>query len=221
MCNERRLSACVLANGEYQHDDRLLALVQRVDLVIAADGGANWLARHGLVPDVLVGDMDSVGDEIRNCVERDGGLLVMAEREKDETDLELALLEAVGMGAQEITILGALGGRVDHALANVCLLAMPALRGKDVRLYDGATLLWLADARTEIRGQPGDLVSLIPFGQDVHGVRTSGLQYPLHGETLRFGPARGISNVLTEPLATVEPGLGTLLVAHTRRDDGE
>ncbi|MGC9358835.1 MAG: thiamine diphosphokinase [Anaerolineae bacterium] len=221
MGNERHLSACILANGEYQHEERLLGIVKQVHLLIAADGGANWLARHELAPDILVGDMDSVDEGVKNSVEKHGGRLVMAKREKDETDLELALLEAVAMHAEKITILGAFGGRVDHALANVCLLAMPALRGVDVRLYDGITFLWLAIARTEIHGEPGDLVSLIPLGRDAHGVRTSGLQYALHGETLRFGPARGMSNVLTEPVATVEVGLGELLVAHTPRDDRE
>jgi len=221
MGNEPPLTACVLANGEYQCHDRLVRLARQVDLLIAADGGANWLVKHGLVPHVLVGDMDSVTEEVRSTVEQHGVRLVMAKREKDETDLELALQEAVAMHAETITILGAFGGRVDHALANVCLLAMPALRGMDVRLYDGTTFLWLAVARTEILGEPGDLVSLIPFGKDAHGVRTSGLQYALHGETLRFGPARGVSNVLNEPIATVDPGLGTLLVAHTPQDRGE
>ncbi|MCD6302369.1 MAG: thiamine diphosphokinase [Anaerolineae bacterium] len=217
MSLERHVSACVLANGDYRHDERLLDIVQRGDLLIAADGGANWLARHGLVPDVLVGDMDSVSREVRRSVEQRGGRLVTAQREKDETDLELALLEAVALGSETITILGVFGGRVDHAIANICLLAMPALRGKDVRLYDGMTFVWLMDGVTEIRGQPGDLVSLIPFGQDVHGVRTLGLRYALHGETLLFGAARGVSNVLTECVATVEVGLGRLLVTHTPR----
>ena len=184
-------------------------------MVIAADGGANWLAAQGLLPDVLVGDMDSVTDEVSAATEVQGGRLVTAPQAKDETDLELALLEAVAMGAQRITVLGALGGRIDHALANVHLLALTALRGRDVRLYDGTSYLWLADSRTRVQGEPGDLVSLIPLGGDVRGVRTQGLAYPLRGETLFVGPARGTSNVMTGDEATIALEAGTLLVAHT------
>ena len=209
------IKACVLANGEYRHPERLVRVVQEADVVIAADGGANWLAAQGLVPDVLVGDMDSVTDEVRAVIEVQGGRLVTAPQAKDETDLELALLEAVAMDVQQITVLGALGGRIDHALANVQLLALTALRGRDVRLYDGTSYLWLADSRTRVQGEPGDLVSLIPLGGDVRGVRTQGLAYPLRGETLFVGPARGTSNVMTGDEATIALEAGTLLVAHT------
>jgi thiamine pyrophosphokinase len=209
------IKACVLANGEYRHPERLVRVVQEADVVIAADGGANWLAAQGLVPDVLVGDMDSVTDEVRAVIEVQGGRLVTAPQAKDETDLELALLEAVAMDVQQITVLGALGGRIDHALANVQLLALTALRGRDVRLYDGTSYLWLTDSRTRVQGEPGDLVSLIPLGGDVRGVRTQGLAYPLRGETLFVGPARGTSNVMTGDEATIALEAGTLLVAHT------
>ena len=207
--------ACILANGEYRHEERLLPLVREADLVIAADGGANWLAAQGLIPDILVGDMDSIADEVRATIGAQGARLVTAPRGKDETDLELALLEAVAMDVQQITVLGALGGRIDHALANVHLLALTALRGRDVRLYDGTSYLWLAQEQTRVQGEPADLVSLIPLGGDVRGVRTQGLAYPLRGETLFVGPARGTSNVMTGDEATIALEAGTLLVAHT------
>ena len=209
------INACVLANGEYRHPERLMHVVRKADVLIAADGGANWLATQGLVPNVLVGDMDSVTDQARAAIERQGGRLVTAPRAKDETDLELALLEAVDMGAQQITVLGALGGRIDHALANVYLLALRALRGLDVHLYDGTTYLWLTESWTRVYGERDDLVSLIPLGGDVQGVHTSGLAYPLRGETLYMGPARGVSNVMTETEAIIEVAAGLLLVAHT------
>jgi len=198
-----------------------LPIVTAADMVIAADGGANWLAEHSLVPHVLVGDMDSVSQEVRDRVESHGGRLVTAQRAKDETDLELALLEAVALGAQQITVLGALGGRIDHTLANVHLLAMPALHSRDVRLYDGVTFLWLTDGQTRVQGEQGDVVSLIPLSDDVQGIRTQGLAYPLRSETLFLGPARGISNVMTEAEATIELEAGLLLIAHTPRVDLE
>ncbi|MBM3190054.1 MAG: thiamine diphosphokinase, partial [Chloroflexi bacterium] len=128
---------------------------------------------------------------------------------------ELALLEAAAMGATRITLLGALGGRVDHQIANLMLLAMPQLAGIETVIYDGRSRVLLADGEATLRGEVGDTVSLIPLGGDAEGIETSGLQYPLRDETLRFGPARGVSNVLVAPIARITARSGRLLVVHT------
>jgi thiamine pyrophosphokinase len=145
--------------------------------------------------------------------------------DKDESDTELALLAAVEAGAERITILGGLGGeRIDHALANVALLQHPALDQRDARLYDeaGARLSLLVGpdrhglpGARELSGRAGDLVSLIPLGESARDVTTEGLRYPLSGDKLVAGRARGISNVRTGPTARVWVGSGRLLVIET------
>jgi len=205
----------IALNGEYQHEERLLLLAQEADGLIAADGGANWLVAHDLTPSLLVGDLDSVRPLLLADLRQRGVAVEQHSPRKDATDAELALLRAVEMGATRITLIGALGGRIDHALGNIGLLALPGLECRDVAIFDG--LSWLRLVRQEIvlRGQPGDTVSLIPWGGDAEGIVTEGLEYPLRGETLQLGPARGVSNVMTASTARVSLCGGALLVIHT------
>ena len=158
---------------------------------------------------VVVGDLDSLrrktpGAEIRR-----------ASPDKDETDLELALLLAAERGATWIRVIGATGGRLDHTLGNVMLLALPALRGLDIRIVSDRQETRLIETHAVIEGAAGDTLSLLPLGGDAEGVRTEGLKYPLRGDTLYFGPARGVSNVLTGRRAEVWIERGRLLAVHT------
>lgn len=152
--------------------------------------------------------------------EADGTPTLKAHTDKDETDLELALAQALAAGPQEIVICAALGGRTDHLLANVLLLARPDLRDRRVLLADGAEVVRLLrgpdaarePARLALAGAPGDLVTLLPFGSDAVGVSTRGLRYPLRDETLFAGRTRGVSNVLAQSQAEVVLRHGMLLV---------
>jgi thiamine pyrophosphokinase len=207
----------VVANGEFRHTARLRQVIATAEVVIAADGGANWLAAQELRPQVLVGDLDSVRAAVLRDLEAGPCRVERYSPHKDETDTELALCEAVALGATRITLLGALGGRIDHELANILLLTLPALAGVETVIYDGRSYLWLAREHTTVCGEAGDTLSLIPLAGDVEGICTTGLEYPLRGETLRFGPARGVSNVLTGAQARLTWRVGTLLVLHTPR----
>jgi thiamine pyrophosphokinase len=205
----------VVANGTFAHPERLTPILERADQVIAADGGGNWLYSQGLIPDLVVGDLDSIASDVLAAFQAHGCELQQHRPDKDETDTELALLAARERGATRIMLLGALGGRIDHALANVLLLAMPQLQGSEVSIFDGTSFLSLARKEALISGEIGDLVSLIPWGGAAQGIRTEGLRYPLHEESLCAGPARGVSNVLVQPQARVTLEAGALLVIHT------
>jgi thiamine pyrophosphokinase len=148
----------------------------------------------------------------------------MARPDKDESDTELALRLAIEAGAEEATLVGALGGpRLDHALANIGLLALAEREGIRARLVDAAVRVSLILApgpggepvEAILRGRPGDLVSLLVPGEDVEGVTTSGLRYPLAEEPLRSGPARGLSNVRLTGAARVTVRRGRLLVVES------
>ncbi|HET7702964.1 MAG TPA: thiamine diphosphokinase [Candidatus Limnocylindrales bacterium] len=190
---------------------------EAIDWVVAADGGARHARTFARRIDLWVGDGDSLGDDGVAALERDGVPVRRAAVDKDETDTELALLAAAGAGASRITIVGALGGpRLDHGLANIWLLAHPAIQGLDVRIVDAAVRIRLAGAgRTDLAGRAGDLVSLLPFGGDATGVRTTGLRYPLHDEPLPSGPSRGMSNIRVGEDASIVVGSGRLLVLET------
>jgi thiamine pyrophosphokinase len=195
-----------------------------VALVIAADGGAEACPGLGMTPDLVVGDGDSLGPEGLDRLARAGVPVELADVDKDESDLELALAAAVRRGADRVTIVGAFGGdRVDHELANIALLAHPAIEGAAVVLLDPRGRLSLVRApapdggpvHRELPGPVGALVSLLPAGPGVEGVTTTGLRYALRDEPLPFGPARGLSNVRTDPRAAVSVRRGLLLVVES------
>lgn len=189
------------------------------DLVVAADGGARLARALGLVPHIVVGDADSLDDETTRWLGEHRAALLRHPAAKDETDLELALLYAAEAGAEEILVLGALGGRPDHLLANLQLLAHPRLVGRNVRLLgaDCEAFLLRGGEQGRVRGRPGDTVSLLPLSGAAGGIHTAGLRWELRGETLRFGIARGVSNEMTAPQAHVRLEKGLLLVVHLVR----
>jgi thiamine pyrophosphokinase len=209
------MKVVVVAGG--QPDPRDADLLADADLLIAADAGACWLDELGRTPDVLVGDLDSIGETLLARLVAAGVEVDHHAAEKDESDAELALARAVASGAGEIVILGALAGeRLDHELANLLLIADPAWRssGRDLRIVSGATTvraLHGAD-RLGLEGKRGDIVTLLPVGGDAQGVTTDGLAYPLSDEELRFGRSRGLSNVVQRAGASGWLTSGTLLV---------
>ena len=188
------------------------AVVAAAELLIAADGGATSLLRANLLPNIVIGDLDSLDQAGHAALAAHQVELRRYPREKDETDFELALLFAAEQGATRIDVFGALGGRWDHTLANVWLLAHPALLGSQVRLLADQQVLSLVRTQAVIEGQRGDTVSLIPLTPEVHGVTTSGLQYPLEQATLHANQARGVSNVLLEPPGKVSVTEGLLIL---------
>jgi thiamine pyrophosphokinase len=188
-----------------------------IDAVIAADGGAIVAGRLGFRPDLVVGDLDSLDPADVDRLRADGIPVEVAPVAKDESDTELAVSAALARGATALTIVGALGGRIDHLLANVALLALPALAVIDAVIIDGRSRIALVrgPGSRVLAGRVGDLVTLLPFGHGVAGVRTDGLAWALADEALPAGPARGLSNVRTTASARVWVRAGELIVVES------
>jgi len=217
----RALNALIVADGDVPSRAALDRLVgaRRPDIVICADGGALKAVALGLRPDAVVGDADSLDPDAVAQLRADGVEVIVHPTSKDESDTELALREAVARGADSLLIVGAFGGaRLEHTIANLLLLTLPGLTGRDVRLADGASEIRLVvgPAPLTLEGEPGDFVSLLPLAPLVEGVTTDGLDYALTDEPLTQGPARGLSNVMSGERATVSVSSGRLLVVHTR-----
>ncbi|HUW96813.1 MAG TPA: thiamine diphosphokinase [Anaerolineae bacterium] len=208
------MRAVIVANGPMPKPPHPGIRVQDEDLLICVDGGARNALALGLQPQVAIGDMDSMERELRMHLEGEGCRFVEHSPRKDETDSELAIRYALAQGATELVLLAALGGRIDHTLANVMLLALPELNEVRARLIDGNQELMLVRRETAIEGTPGDIVSLVPLCADAGDIHTEGLEYALHGGSLKFGAARGVSNVLVAARAKVKVGQGLLLLVH-------
>lgn len=217
------MRAVVFANGLMADPEAETARwVRSGDLIVAADGGSSHAFAAGLVPRHVIGDLDSLSDAQQDRCRFVGTAFHVASVDKDETDLELALVWAVEQPeVDEVVVLGAFGGRPDQALANLLLLAMPALRGCRVQMVDRAwiTTVLRGEGQLELWGSPGDRVSLIPLGGQVDGVTTAGLVFPLHDEVLLFGPARGVSNRMEGVSASVYARKGLLWCFHERQQD--
>lgn len=215
------MRALVVLDGDTLGSDAWLAQLARgSEVVIAADGGANLLAKAGRRPDLVIGDMDGVTAETQRDLERAGTEIERHPTEKAQTDGELALDAAVKRGADEVLIVGAFGGpRLDHMAGNLMLLAHEDFAAIDVALVTERSTFrsLLGPGTLELEGAAGDWVTLEPLSDRARGIATDGLRYPLRHEELRRGSTRGVSNELTASRGSVEVGDGLLLVIVTTR----
>jgi thiamine pyrophosphokinase len=182
--------------------------VPESDLVVAADSGYDLAVRSGFAVDVLVGDMDSITTDVipgHVIVERH-------ERDKDATDLELALVRVVEHRPQRIVVVGGAGGRVDHELATAGLICSD--RWSQVEEIDWVTdraWSYVVRDRRRIHGDVGAIITLIPVGGPVFVIETRGLRWDLANATMPAGTTWGVSNEFTGPVADIHVGEGSLL----------
>ena len=207
----------IFANGDLPDLDRARALLHQDDFIICADGGTRHILALGLRPNLVVGDLDSAEKRHLQQLQVSGVEIELFPRDKNETDLELAIHRAIELDPRQILIVGALGGRFDQTLANVSLLTNSQLANLDARLDDGVEEIFCCRDQVQIHGGNGDVVSLIPWGSPVHGIQTQGLKWPLKDETLYPDKTRGISNEMLSRSVTVKIKLGLLLIVHRRQ----
>jgi len=205
------LYALIFANGELQAPADWQARAAKAGLIIAADGGAAHCRALGLLPNVLIGDLDSLSPALNSELETQGVRFVTHPVRKDQTDFELAVLHAKQAGAVEITVLAGLGRRWDHSLANLLLAAQPQFAQLQITFLQGEQRLHILRGANKLAAKAGERVSLLPLAGDAVGVSTRGLSYALHGETLQFGSSRGVSNVAEIDFAEVNIEQGILL----------
>jgi thiamine pyrophosphokinase len=211
--------ALIFVNGNLPDLAVIHRLILPDDFLIAADGGTRHILELGLTPAVLIGDLDSLSNEHHAVLSHAGTTINQYPRDKNETDLELALHYAVDRGFREMRIIAALGGRLDQTLGNLSLLSNPSLSGLDIRAEDGIYEAFFVFNECLLEGDPGDLVSLIPWGVKVSGITTTGLHWSLSGDELLPNKTRGISNRMLENTATVTISSGILLVVHSRQSN--
>lgn len=208
--------AVLFANGEAQ--SRAALALQGDDFLVAVDGGLHNMQALGLSPQLLIGDMDSLtAEEVEACLQA-GTEILRFSPAKNKTDLELALDEVLQRGYRDILIAFALGGRLDQTLGNLALLSRPDLNDCAVRIDDGLTEVTLLRHTITLECQPGDTVSLLPWGGEAGEVVTHGLEYALEGESLLPWQTRGISNRCTSERFSVSLDQGALLLIHTRQN---
>jgi len=204
----------IIAGGFFHNREFLKQEIAKIDdpFIICADGAARYAAYFDIVPDMIVGDMDSIEEEMLNDLVQRGSEVHMYRTDKDETDTQLALQHAIDMEPREILIFGALGGRIDHSLANISLLVMAADEGVPAKIVDESCELFAVKNSCEIKGEKGGTVSLLPLSSEVTGITIRGFEYPLADGVMRVGTPYGISNRLSGPEGHISIASGCLLI---------
>lgn len=210
------MRAIIAVNGKINDYAELAKVLRPDDYLIGADGGTLHLLAMDRQPNVVVGDLDSLSRDTVDSLVADGVSVERHKPEKDQTDLELALEHALEDGADEIVLVGALGGRLDQTLANLLIVAQ-----RDwpvpVRVVEGDQVAEVlrGPGQLALHGPAGSTVSAIPLSAAVTGITYTGLEYPLNDAMLRFGSTRGVSNVLAASPASIRIDSGILLVIHS------
>lgn len=203
------MRAVIFAGGEVTDYRHAKGLLKPNDMLVAADSGLEHLIKLGIEPDIMIGDMDSVRSEIV------GGEIIKLPVMKDETDTEAAIRVSIERGADEILLLGAMGTRKDHSIANVLLLKRLKDLGIRASVVDDKNEIYFLSDEVVISGNDGDLVSILPLS-DLEGISTKGLFYSLDNDTLFMGTSRGVSNVMTDNKCRITVKKGNALVIKSR-----
>lgn len=202
----------IIANGEIENYDHLITILKSEDFLICADGGLKHLSRLKKVPNLLVGDLDSVSENDMEWIRDHHVEVVRFPKSKDESDTELAIAYALKMKPDEILLLGVTGGRLDHTMANIGLLKEIYDKGVKASIVSDYNEIFVTNKTLVLNGKIGDTVSILPISECVKGVTYQGLQYPLTDQELHFGAPRGISNVFVSEKASITVKMGYLLV---------
>lgn len=214
------MKACIVLNGEvkdYEFVKYALSCYE-YDIVICADGGASHLYKLNIVPDYILGDLDSLNSEIIDFYKMNKVNFKQFPTRKDETDAELCINLAKDLDVKEIHFIGALGGRIDHTIANINLMyyikqlgITPMIKTSDVDMY------LISNETSIIEGKKGDTISVIPIKDDAKGVTLENLEYPLSNFCMKYGTPIGISNVMEKNECRVSVEDGNLLIIRNKK----
>ncbi|MDI3476991.1 MAG: thiamine pyrophosphokinae [Thermoanaerobacterium sp.] len=210
------MKTCIISNGEFNDSDYIRELINNCDYVICADGGANIAYKLGIVPNLIIGDLDSADKQIIDYYKKDGVQVDKYPTEKDETDTQLATLKAIELGTDEIIYIASTGSRFDHSIANLSLLLYLLKRNIKGIIASEKNEIHLVDRSLELEGKIGDIVSLIPYSTDVKGIYTDGLYYSLSGQDMSLDMPYGISNVFINNKIKIKIDSGLLLVIKSK-----
>ena len=211
----------LIVSGGYTDFDFAIDLIKKsgFEIIIAADSGLNFFKAADITPDVVVGDFDSVNQEVLSYY-RDNEFIDfhVLNPEKDDTDTEYAIRFAIEKGADSITILGGTGTRLDHVMGNITLLGIGIEYDVSIEMIDAFNRIRVFNKSFTIKKEEqfGKYISLIPFMGPVKGVTIKGMKYCLDNYDMSGFNSLGISNEKSEDIASVEFEDGIMLVIESR-----
>ncbi len=206
----------IIANGDLEYSKDTIRIIRQAQLIICADGGARHLKTLKILPHVIIGDFDSMTPEDRLFFEEKKIQTISYPARKDETDSDLCISWALKNNATDISFLGATGTRLDHTFANIYLLKRLAELHIPARIINKNNTIHIVIDHIELKGRPGDFLSILPISEKAAGVTLKGLEYPLSDGVLEMGSSLGISNMFKKEIATVSVREGALMVIQSK-----
>lgn len=214
------MRVCIILNGEIKNYDYIKNIINKnnYDYIVCADGGANHSYNIGIIPDYIIGDLDSIYSEIIEFYKLKDVKFEKFPSKKDETDTEICVYLASKLNAKEIDFIGALGGRLDHMIANINLLYYVRNKGIYTKIISEYEDIHIAiNEEITINGNIGDTISVIPLNGDAKGVTLENLEYPLNNYDMKFYLPLGISNVMLDEKCSVKVEQGSLIIIKNKR----
>ncbi len=209
------MKICILLNGEVKDYDYINKIVATgsYDYIICSDGGANHAYNMNIVPDYIIGDLDSINKNIIEYYKNKSVKFEKFPTKKNETDTELCIELSDKLKAKEIHLIGALGGRIDHTIANINLLYYIRKRGIKAKIISEKEEIYIAiEEEVTIDGKIGDTISILPIKNDAKGVTLKNLEYPLEDYNMEFSRPLGISNVMTDSNCNIKVNEGSIII---------
>jgi thiamine pyrophosphokinase len=213
------LRAAIFLNGSPDSRDLIQHALERADLVVAADGGARYALEAGVVPNLVVGDMDSLGEDLLRRIEKRGTPLERHPVRKDQMDGHLAVLAARERGATAPDQLCVAGGKLGALFAVPHILLAAERIGLRCTVVSDRVRMFVIEADCKaLQGSPRDSVSVFPLAGPATGVTLENMEYPLKNATLEPGDTIGFHNELVGHEARISVGEGALLVVQETED---
>lgn len=203
----------ILANGEVENLNFYRNVITDEDFIICANGGSYIAYMLGITPHMIIGDIDSIDKTLIKKFQNINTDIIIAQfpKNKDKSDLELALERAILLKPGEIIILAALGKRIDHELINIFLM----LGSKDyiykIKFLSPHSELFIINRKTVLKNKKGLIFTLIPLTAIVKNVSTEGLKYELKNKNLTWGASLTLSNIIMKKEAKIEYEGGVLM----------
>lgn len=208
------MKCLILANGDYGKLEVYEDLILSFDIVLCADGGANYAQQLDIVPDYIVGDMDSIDDKVKEHFIGKNVAFKKFPRQKDFTDTQLVISLAEELGATELTFFGTLGSRLDHTLSNLYSCIETVENGNRVIHYNPECTVYIVADKLDLTGNIGDTISVLALTDTVTGLSEKGVKYPLEYVLLEKANPYAISNILVAEKAEIILENGVIAVFH-------
>lgn len=206
---EKKMRCVIISGSPDTNVEEIKSLCTSDDFIVCADSGYSFAKKAGLTPNLIIGDFDSLKEELPQNTE-----VVKLNTHKDDTDTEHCVMECIRRGYKDFLLLGSIGGRTDHTFANIATLAfLSEYNYNGIARNNGEEIRILKEGSYEMNNKKGLIFSVFPYGCESVNVTYKGAEYMLNNKTLTYNVSRGISNVFVNDEAeiTINRGRAILL----------